>query len=331
MNKVFLVGSTLLLSSIFSYAQPTPVQQVESTVKIQEQQRRMMTLESGTLAPELYPGENDDVGPQHILKLKPRHEWFNAIVDSQFLYTSNTRLANNSEGSTLWVNAVEAAIAPKTFSLLKRDIATRAGFRLQWYNYDLDQSPSVLSIFDFHAQTAFIEQSFAPADNWLATYGLEATRLLQQPSYDEIYKEFAPNWGLSRSFPISKDKLFMISYKGYYRLSETTPALVLPFLTTVGNVNDRTDHTVIFSYSQEIFPKLIVQPFYRFQYTHFTTVSSRNDYLNTAGIFLSYNVCKNASVRTFVTYERRDTDNVTLASEYDKFDTGLGVTLNLKF
>ena len=330
MNKVFLVGSFLVLSSIFIYAQPAPVQRVESTVKIEEQQRRMMTLEAGTLAPELYPGENEDVGTQRILNLKPRHQWFQGIVDSQFLYTSNARLANNSEGSALWINGAEASVTPKTFSLFKRDIATRAGIRLQWYNYDLNHSPSSLSIFDFHAQTAFIEQSFAPADKWLATYGLEATRLLQQPSYDEIYKEFAPNWGLSRSFPISKDKLFLISYKGFYRVSETIPTVAIPFLTTVGDLNDRTDHTLIFSYSQAIVPKLVVQPFYRVQYTHFTTVS-RNDFLNTVGVFLSYNICKNASVRTFVTYERRDTDNVALVSEYEKVDAGLGLTLNVRF
>ena len=136
--------------------------------------------------------------------------------------------------------------------------------------------------------------------------------------------------GLSRFFPINKDKLFMVSYKGYYRLTETTPTIVLPFLTSPGNMNDRTDHTLIFSYSQAIVPKLIVQPFYRFQYTHFTTVS-RNDYLNTVGVFLNYNICKNASVRTFATYERRDTDNLALASDYNKFDAGLGLTLNIKF
>ena len=195
MNKVLSVGSSLLLSSIFLYAQPVPVQQLESTVKLQEQQQRMLTLESGTLVPELYPGENEDVGTQRILKMKPRHQWFDGIVDSQFLYTSNARLDANPEGSSLWINGAEAAVLPPTFSVLKRDIATRAGVRVQWYNYDLEHSPSALSIFDFNAQTAFIEQSFAPADKWLATYGFEATQLLQQPTYDEIYKEYAPNWG----------------------------------------------------------------------------------------------------------------------------------------
>ncbi len=331
MNKVLLVASTILLGSTLLKAQPTAVQQLETTQKTQEQQRRMLTLESGTLAPELYPGENEDVGTQRILRLKPRHEWFEGIVDSQFLYTSNARLASGSEGSTLWINGVEAAITPKTFSLLRRDIATRAGVRVQWYNYNLEESPSALSIFDFHAQTAFIEESFAPADKWRASVGFEATRLLQQPGYDEIYKELAPNWGLARYFPIGQNKMFGITYKGYYRVTETRPALSLPFLTIAGNVNDRTDHSLTLAYTHQLCPKFAVQPFYRFQYTHFTVTSSRNDYLNTVGLFLHYTICKNASVRTFVMYERRDTDQPLLASEYDKVDGGLGLTLNVKF
>jgi len=125
MNKVLFVASSFLLSSILLQAQPTPVQQVETTVKTQEQQRQMLHLEEGALAPELFPGENEDVGTQRILRLKPRHEWFEGIVDSQFLYTSNARLANGSEGSTLWINGVEAAITPKTFPVEKRNCHTR--------------------------------------------------------------------------------------------------------------------------------------------------------------------------------------------------------------
>ena len=330
MNKVLFVASTLLFSSILIRAQSTPIQQVETAVKTQEEQRRMLRLEAGTLAPELYPSENEDVGEQRILKLKPRHQWFEGIVDSQYFYTSNARLAANSEDSTLWINSVEAAFTPKTFPLLKRDISTRIGGRFQWYNYGLDGTESPLSIFDFYAQTAFIEESFAPAENWGGTIGFEATQLLQQGSYDEIYHEFAPNWGVTRYFPIGSDKAFAIGYKGYYRVTDTKPAISIPFFTVAGDINDRTDHTLTVSYSQQIYPKLILQPYYRFQFTHFTG-ASRNDYLNTVGVFLNYNICPRSSIRTFASYERRDTDNHTLASDYDKFDAGLGVTVNVRF
>jgi hypothetical protein len=124
--------------------------------------------------------------------------------------------------------------------------------------------------------------------------------------------------------------MFVAGYKGYYRVTDTTPAISVPFLANKGDVNDRTDHTLTLAYSQLVCPKVIVQPFYRFQYTHYTG-SSRNDALNTVGLFIHYNVCKYASARAFASYERRDTDNHTLAADYDKVDAGLGVSLNVKF
>ncbi len=323
MKKVLFVLSNLTLTLSLLRAQPTAVQQAETTVKTQEEQRRIFDLKSGTLTPELYPGENEDVGPQRILKLKPRHQWIAALVDSQFSYTSNARLAQNGESSTLFVNTVEASVTPPTYSVLNYDIATRGGLRFQWYNYGLDGTESPLSLFDFHAQTVFAEESFAPAEKWRAALGVEATRLLHQGEYDEFYKELAPNWGVARYFPISNDKVFVASYKGYYRVTET--------LTPFSANNDRTDHSITLAYSQQIYPKLLVQPFYRFQYTHFIDSPGRNDIQNTVGVFLTYNVCANASVRTFALYDNRDTDQNTLASDYDKFDAGLGVMVNVRF
>src|SRR3954467_3099221 len=99
-NKIACV---LMLAAVSVVAQPPAVQQQQNTTKIQQQQQRILQYETGQTAPELYPGESEDIGPQRLLKLKPRHEWFEGLVDSQFFYTSNGRLSENPEETTILV------------------------------------------------------------------------------------------------------------------------------------------------------------------------------------------------------------------------------------
>src|SRR5450432_199083 len=48
-------------------AQPVNVQQFQNTQQAQQMQTSLSGLKNATNAPELYPAENTDVGPQHIL------------------------------------------------------------------------------------------------------------------------------------------------------------------------------------------------------------------------------------------------------------------------
>ena len=306
-------------------AQPAAVKQLESTQRLQEQQQ-FLKYHTGDSTPELYSGENEDMGPQRILTLKPRHQYFDGVLDSQYFYTSNARLAENSEDSTIWVNTAEASFVPPNYKLGKVEFAPRVGVRAQWYNYALEDSKSPLSIFDFHAQTAFAEQDFTAWELWRFSMGFEATRLLTQPDYDEFYKELAPKWGVTRTFPLADDKMIMIGYQGYYRITDQSTSG--PFLSPT---TDRMDNILTASYSQQFAKKFVVTPFYRFQYTHFTVGPDRNDYFNMVGVFLSYSFNKYASARTFFDFENKQTDNHILSSDYDKYDVGLGVTLEVKF
>src|SRR5450432_2530753 len=80
-------------------AQPAPVvEQFGRTQRyLQWQKPRPLNLSTNTEAPELYPGENADVGPQRILRLKPRKTYFEVIADSQCLYTGNVYLSENNK------------------------------------------------------------------------------------------------------------------------------------------------------------------------------------------------------------------------------------------
>ena len=80
----------------------------------------------------------------------------------------------------------------------------------------------------------------------------------------------------------------------------------------------------------ELMPRLYAQPFYRLQWSHYTENSDRNDMYNTIGVGLVYMFNDWASIRTFITYENRNSTDDTV-SDYNKWDAGGGVTFSAKF
>src|ERR1035441_10562474 len=62
---------------------PTAIQQQQNFQQNMEQRQPLISLKPGTNAPEIYQGENADVGPQHILRLLPQRTYFMVQADSQ--------------------------------------------------------------------------------------------------------------------------------------------------------------------------------------------------------------------------------------------------------
>src|SRR5436190_21831417 len=114
------IFAALLLTAAGSMAQPSPAKQAEDTRKNLDQ-LKFMRYDQNQLAPELYPGENEDVGPQHMLRLKQRHQYFRAFVDSQYYFTSNARLSAQPDPSTVFINTIQAEFTPKPFKLLDKE------------------------------------------------------------------------------------------------------------------------------------------------------------------------------------------------------------------
>src|ERR1700722_7930543 len=101
-----------------------------------DQQRRdldqapQLRYDQGTPAPELYPGEADDVGPQSVLSLKPRRTLFEGSADSQYYYTDNAFLDHSTRvTSGMLVSTVQFALAPTPYQLGEGQYAPRIGFR----------------------------------------------------------------------------------------------------------------------------------------------------------------------------------------------------------
>ena len=325
-NRIPLVILAALLGAGYAVAQPVPVQQFN-----EQQQRRMIQppLKSpiiSTNAPELYPGENEDVGPQAILSLKQRRTHFELFLDSQYLYTDNNRLAEDDKIDTgLFINTVQFALAPTPYPLGPGQFAPRLGVRSQWYNYGIGPGSSE-DVLNFNAQTIFLAGQFQYNQVWQFDAGVDYTRLVDQDEYKEFYTEFLPNVAVQRFFPLKDNLLLTLSWQGMYHITSVDP---LPRR----DVNDRFDNILGATLAYQPVERLVLQPFYRFQFTHYPDTAlgtDRNDYFNILGVATTYYFHRMVSARMFATYTFRNTDD-PFSTDYRKFDAGAGASLVWRF
>jgi hypothetical protein len=325
-NRTLAVLSLILSCVVSLRAQPAAVQELQNNQMAQQLQAPLPGLLAGTNAPELYQGENEDIGPQRILRLNPRPDYFDVLFDSQFFYTDNANFAQNPNmiPSGVFVNTLQAAFTSPVMKLGSGKFTATAGFASQWYNYENNR----MSPFDFEAQTFFVGAKYN-LGNWQFGAGGNYTRLLNQANYNQTYTEWMPTLGVQRIFQIGNKMLFSVGDQIDYHFT-AVPSVA----GSRPDINDRFDDTVSLTFSWQLTSHLILQPYYRFQYSnyHYDTLmtSDRNDYLNTFGVTLFYYFNKNTSLRVYFNYNRKQSDD-PLTPSYHEYDGGLGGALDLKF
>lgn len=279
--------------------------------------------------PELYPGESADVGPQYLLLPQqvapPRRTWWEASVDVQYLYTSNMFLTEKGNTDTgLLITTAHAAFAPPPFPFAGGEMSARVGYRHQRYMYGLDDTSNQLNNFDFDVGTLFANARWRFAETWAAFLGVEYNRLLShEDGWHEFYTELLPAWGIDKQIVLSPSHTVSVSYIGAYHLTYTDPA-------PTTNINNRIDSILALTWSWQLTPRVVFQPFYRFQHTHYWQNSDRNDVFHTVGAALAWFIHERASVRLFTSWELRDS-NDELIQDYEKFDTGAGLSIAVRF
>ncbi len=309
------------------HAQPAAIQQLQNDqLTRQLQTPPPPALAVGTNAPELYSGENEDVGPQHILRLIPRTKYFDALFDSQVFFSDNANFAQQPAAisSAVFVNTVQAAYTPPVVQMGAGKAGFGIGFASQWYNYGDNRLESL----DFNAETVFASGKYT-LGKWQLGVGLNLTRLVAQENYDETYREFMPNLGVQRVIPINDRMFFALGDLVDYHLTE-----VPSVLGSRTDINDRFDNIASITFTWQATHHLLIQPFYRFQYSYYehnsAATSDRNDYLQSFGLTAAYYFNSKISARVFYNYNRRQTsDQFTPA--YLEMNGGLGVTLDLRF
>lgn len=323
--KKFLAFSFLLALTLNLRAQPAAVQQFQN-FPLTQPNRLDDRLRVGTNAPELYHGENEDIGPQRILRLNPRAKLFDVTLDSQVFYTDNANFAERPDNisSYVFVNTVQAAFTPEPSSFGPGKFAPALGFASQWYNY-ADQR---MQPFDFDAQTFFASGKYT-VDKWQFGLGASFTRLLKQSNYDETYREFLPTLGVQRVFPLNDTLLFVLGDQVGYHFSHQP---LLPDSRT--DINDRFDNAVNLSLNWQLTQKVTVQPFYRVQYSYYPhdtlQLTDRNDWLHNVGFTIAWYLNPHLTLRAFYSYNFKKTDDA-VAPEFHESNGGLGLSFDWKF
>jgi hypothetical protein len=344
---VFII-SVLGCISVAS-AQNAAIQQLQNSQA--QMQMPQPQLHVGTNAPELYTGENEDIGPQYILRVnnqKVRRKLFEATLDSQVFYSDDANYAGHSGaiGSAVFVNTVQAAIAPDPFAFGPGKFGPAAGFSCQLYDY----SSSAMHPLDFYAETAFVNLRYFFGNNWQFTVGGNYTRLINEGNQInrghqiETYREWLPSVSLQRGIPINDHLAVIVGDVVDYHFTHVQSAAIsrippLPAVFTRDDINDHLDESIFVSLNWQVTPHFVVQPFYRFQYSYyrFDALSSvppaqhdRSDWLNSVGLNVVYSFNSVASLRLFCSYNTKSSsDSVTPA--YDEFNGGIGGTLDIKF
>lgn len=328
MNFLTCAVLSLIFAAVFSLrAQPVNVQQFQNVQQQQALQQSVPGWPAVTNAPELFPGENTDVGPQHILRQTPRPDYFDIFFDSQYFYSDNANFAASPDtvGSAVYVNTVQVAFTPPDTKLGEGKFAPAIGFVSQWYNYDNSQLQSL----DFNAQTAFVSGRYTIND-WQFGLGLNYTRLLNQSDYEHTYQEFLPALTVQRFFPIGEKFIFTAGNQVDYHFTSVPQTPGGP----CAEINNRFDDAITVTASWLATRRLTLQPYYRFQYSNYRyntlQTSGRTDYLDSFGMTIIFYISKNFSLRTFINYNLKRSDD-SYTPSYDEYNTGLGGTLNFNF
>ena len=332
-------GFALTLNEIRAQV-PVAVQQSETVQQRRQREQAAPAAESGETAPELFVGESSDVGPQSILKFKPRKSYFEAMADVQYFYTDNMFLTKNDRQSAdVLVSTVQFALAPTPYALGGGSLAPRLGYRQEWYSFGLATDTKVdvydfqtgqfdrvgLSAFDFNVQTVFTGGRWM-YENWIVEVAFDFTRLLDSSDYNQFYRENVPRWGVQRLIPLGAHSTLALGYAGDYRFTDTD----LPPPTLGQDFNDRTDQILFATFNWSLCRSAVLQPYYRFQYTHFTQGENRNDYLNSFGLALYCFFTPRISARAFVGYDIMNTTSL-LVPDYNKLDAGGGLNVIIRF
>lgn len=321
-----VVFATISSGILSLQAQPAPIQQLQNNQITRELQPPSPILSVGTNAPELYAGENLDVGPQRILRMIPRHTWFDLLFDSQAFFTDDANYAPQPAAISSWVfvNTVQAALTPPAVTLGPGRASVAIGLASQWYNYGDNR----MEPFDFNAETVFANGTFT-VGKWQFGAGANLTRLVNQENYDETYREFMPNLGIQRVIPLNDRMFFTVGELVDDHLTE-----VPSVLGSRTDINDRFDSIASLTFTWQPLHHLLIQPSYRFQYSNYQHdapgTSGRDDYLQSVGLSAAYYFNRQVSLRAFYNYNRRQS-NDPFTPAYREMNGGPGLSLDIKF
>lgn len=284
--------------------------------------------------PLFFEDEMEDIGPQYILKPGlPAHEWFRAVIDSQWLYTSNPTLASDETASStdLFVFTGQFAVAPRSKDWQGGKIDSLTGYRYQLFRYaaltdDKLINTSPASENNFEAHTIFSDLKWT-RDKWTAKAGLRFTRLDNSDNGGGFYTELVPSWLVSRNVTLNSTTLLSLRYDGALVLSESEA-----FRLQRDDFNDRVSQNFSANLTHQIMENFFFQPSIRANYSIYTNDPNgdREDItLGISGAF-TYRWGTRASARFSTSYQTRESNGVGIV-DYSNLDIGWGANFSFRF
>ena len=285
-------------------------------------------------APSLADDETYDLGPQYLLMPgTPAHEWFRAMVDFQYIRTSNPTLVEDDlrESSDLFLSSAQFGLMTPRKKFLTGEIESFTGIRYQLFRYGIADGNEDISGLpvrdnDFDALTLFSDLNWKK-DLWQVKFGIRWTELENDLNGSGFYEEFVPNWSISRSFQHGRKGLFTAAYSGAWYITKSDS-----FTSFRDDLNDRVINTLSVSYLRRISQKLYVEPSVRASYAVYsnTLAGDREDTLLSARVNLIYYFKKDLAARFFVNHQERDSTGLGIA-DYGNTEVGLGGSLSFSF
>lgn len=197
------------------------VRQAES---LKQKQAQAPAAPSADDPPETYPGENQDLGPQMLLKKKKSKALFEFSSDTMFSWTSNAlSSAINPREAGIVAETFSLALAPEPVDLGPGKVGVRAGYRHLLWMYDAAKVGAARSVNgtgygslngnNFEMSTFFVGANYSFAENWNASLGVDFNRIMSDEKLDADRIEQAvfdgrdstpSEWSLSRMIDYSK-------------------------------------------------------------------------------------------------------------------------------
>lgn len=281
------------------------------------------------LAPTIYDGELEDIGPQYLLLQQPPRDWFEFFADLQIYSSDNAvLLESNPEGTDILAFTAQAAFVPYVSRSFGGELKTRVGYRQQHFLYGtfakgeetISGTPS--DDLDFNNRQPFADIS------WLSgplsiRLGIHYSELRTSGSNDRFYTEFVPSWSIAYDLELDQRSLLTFTYNGNLRQTESESFGLLP-----DDWNDQTEHSFSVTYSRLLSEKWMIQATGGLEYAYYTQSDrDREDVLGFTSVTLAYFISDNVTTRLFASYDARESSE-SFTDDYRNFNIGGGISLN---
>ncbi len=268
-------------------------------------------------APPPSPVQGDsDLGELDVVQKFPKPDMFTLSTTQQYFYTDNVFYTNTNQAhSSAYLGSYAASFVP--YSL--RDWTPRISLQYNMVRYGSAASG------DFDNENLAFSNQYVFTDDraWSWTASINLSRFTAPHANDhEFYKEVVYDNQITHVQQVSKDipLFFIAAYDLAYH--QANPADF-----------DRLDNALSFSLAYYIIPEVSISPYVRPAYrTYFTNTANqhdRDDFNLSAGLDVTWTVCKYASLSADVSHSDNWSNNS--AQSYDETTPGVSVTGTFKF